>query len=317
MTSVDTGYEARLRGVLKQGAPQAPSFTMGTGFPTVGIFGSSDTTGFFGKIAPYLIYALLVTFVILLILVIVHYTVKPIFNFGDNPNALINLRAPDWKKSWEDSTKTHKHIPANAIISKNNFSFIVDVNVTDITPSPQTGNVFVLAYKTLGEVFTEGESNDTRTMTVAVKGDDKKEYKAEILRDFPYLVNAQTPNPATKPSLTLAYDSVAGKIKVYYVVTDGTTPYLHNVSASISPKQTYRVAVVVSDLNVELYLNGQYAASKIYPGKTIFGTNTDMLICSPGIYSSNVRVGNAFIINRVVTSGEIRSMAGPSTIKLD
>ena len=73
MTSTNTGYEARLRGILKQGAQKAPSFTTGVGLPTVG-FDTSDATGLLGKIAPYLIYALLITFVILLILVITFLT---------------------------------------------------------------------------------------------------------------------------------------------------------------------------------------------------------------------------------------------------
>lgn len=315
MTSTNTGYEARLRGILKQGAQKAPSFTTGVGLPTVG-FDTSAATGILGKIAPYLIYALLITFVILLILVIVHYTVTPIFNFGDNPGALINLTVPDWTKSWDDSNKQYIDKPSNLVLAKNNYSFVLDVLVKQITPTAQMGNIYVLAYKTAG-LLPASQQGVTVPLSEEVSTDTGEKIKAKLISDFSFLDTPAAPSIVTEPSLVVAYDAIKGLLTVYYTVSNGNTTFLHSVYTSISPNTTYRVGVVVSTTQVELYLNGQFAASKIYPGKTLPGTDTDILMSTPSKYSANVQVANCFTVNRVVSSGEVRSLGGPSTMKVD
>ncbi len=315
MTSTDAGYEARLRGILKQGAQKAPSFTTGVGLPTVG-FSTSDATSFLGKIAPYLIYALLLTFIILLILVIVHYTVTPIFNFGDNPNALINLTVPDWTKSWDKSDKTYVDVAANLVLAKNNYSFITDVYVKQIAPSAQMGNIYVLAYKTAG-LAPAAQALVTTPLSGEVAAANGDKIKAKLISDFSFLDTPSTPTVITEPSLLLAYDAVKGMLTVFYTVSTGSTSFLQSVYTPINPNTSYRAAVVVSETQVELYVNGQYASSKIYPGKTLPGTDTDILVSTPSKFSENVRVANCFTVNRVVSSGEVRSMGGPSSMKLD
>ncbi len=315
MTSTDAGYEARLRGILKQGAQKAPSFTTGIGLPTVG-FSTSDASGLLAKIAPYLIYALLITFVVLLILVIVHYTVTPIFNFGDNPTALINLTVPDWTKSWDKKDDQYVDKPAGLVLAKNNFSFITDVYVKQIAPSAQMGNIYVLAYKTAGLApAAQGSVSTPLSEQVAAANGDK--IKAKLISDFSFLDTPSTPTITTEPSLLLAYDAVKGMLTVFYTVTSGTTSFLQSVYTPINPNTSYRVGVVVSETQVELYVNGQYASSKIYPGKTLPGTDTDILLSTPSKFSENVRTANCFTVNRVVSSGEVSSMGGPSAMKLD
>jgi hypothetical protein len=315
MTSVNTGYETRLQGILKQGAQKAPSFTRGVGLPTVG-FDRSEVTGLFGKIAPYLIYALLITFVVLLILVIVHYTVTPIFNFGENPDALINLTVPDWTKSWEDSSKTYVDSPAGLVVAKNNFSLVMDVNVNNITPTAQIGNVFVLAYKTAG-VLPAAQAGVTVPMSEEVENANGEKIKAKLITDFSFLDTPSTPTVMTEPSFVVAYDAVKGLLTVYYMVSTGPTTFIQSVYTAIRPNTSYRVGVVITTTQVELYLNGQFASSKIYPGKTFAGTDNDILVSTPGKFSENGRVANCFLVNRVVSSGEIRAMGGPATMKLD
>ena len=315
MTSVNSGYEARLRDILKQGAQKAPSFITGVGLPTVG-FATSDATGFFGKIAPYLIYVLLVTFVILLILVIVHYTVTPIFNFGDNPDALINLTVPDWTKSWDKSDKQNIDTPASLILAKNNYSLVLDVNLKQIAPTTQMGNIFVIAYKTAG-LLPESWAGVSAPLSEEVTNANGAKIKAKLISDFSFLDTPASPPVITEPSLLIAYDAIKGLLTVYYTVSTGTTSFFQSVYTPIRPNTSYRVGVVVSTTQVELYLNGQYASSKIYPGKVLAGSDNDVLISTPSKYSENVRVANCFIVNRVVSSGEIRGLGGPAAMKLD
>lgn len=314
MTSVNSGYEARLRGLLKQGAQGVPSFGT-TGLPTVG-FDTSAATGILGKIAPYLIYALIITFVVMIILIIVHYAVTPIFNFGDNPDALISLTAPDWVKSWEDTKKTYIDQPTTGILPKNNFSIVFDANVKSIVPTTAVGNIFVMAYKVAG-IDTSTLNNDPGNLTTEVTSDLGKKFKGRILNDFAFLDIPETPINPTEPSLVVVYNSIKGLLEVYYLVTNGVENNIRSVSCPISPKETIRVGIVVSDTRVELYVNGKYAASNIYPGKTLHGTDNDIFISVPSKYASNVAVGNCFQLGRVVSSGEIRSIGSPSTLSGD
>jgi hypothetical protein len=342
MTTVNAGYEARIREALKQAAPKASSFTTGfaTGFPTVGFLDTSAGTGFFGKIAPYLIYALLITFVILLILVVVHYTVTPIFNFGSNPDALINLTAPDWNKTWADPTQKYVDQPANSVLPKYNYSFSVDVNVGKIAPSAETRNTYVLAYKTAGILLSASDMTAITnagytaqkladgtcsvvppatgsSTTGTVRSTTGAEFKADTINDFAFLETPQAPADPTKPSMVLAYNAIAGQLTVYFVVTNGATSYLQSVYAPIYPNKSYRVGVVVSEKMVELYIDGMYISSKVYPDKTIAGTDNDVIVSVPTKYAANVAVANIFTTNRVVSSGEIRGLGGPAAMKLD
>lgn len=310
MTSVNTGYEARLRGA--RGAPPLTP-TIGT-LPTVG-FDTSAATGILGKIAPYLIYALIITFIVMIILIIIHYAVTPIFNFGDNPDALINLTAPDWVKSWDDVKQVYIDQPTNKVLPKNNFSIVFDANVKSIVPSTAAGNIFVLVYKVAG-LDTATIGNNSGNLTGDVTSDLGTIFKGRILNDFSFLDVPQTPTTPTEPSMIVVYNSIKGNLEVYYLVTNGIETNIKSVSCPISPNETVRVGVVVSDTRVELYVNGKYAASNIYPGKTLHGSDNDILISVPSKYSGNVAVGNCFQLSRVVSSGEIRSIGSPGTIKL-
>jgi hypothetical protein len=207
-------------------------------------------------------------------------------------------------------------VPAKLVLAKNNYSFITDIYVKQIAPSAQMGNIYVLAYKTAG-LAPAAQASVTTPLSEEVLGANGDKVKTKLITDFSFLDTPSTPTSITEPSLILAYDAIKGLLTVFYTVTTGNTSFLHSVYTPISPNTAYRASVVVSETQVELYLNGQYASSKIYPGKTLAGTDTDILVSTPSKFSENVRVANCFTVNRVVSSGEVRSMAGPSAMKLD
>ena len=185
-----------------------------------------------------------------------------------------------------------------------------------IIPTAQMGNIYILAYKTAG-LSPSSQQGVQVPLSDAVATDTGDLIKAKLISDFSFLDTPATPQIVTEPSLIVAYDAIKGLLTVYYTVSTGNTTFLHSVNSSISPNTSYRAAVVVSTTQVELYLNGQFAASKIYPGKTLPGTDTDILMSTPSKYSANVQVANCFTVNRVVSSGEVRSLGGPSTMKVD
>jgi hypothetical protein len=222
---------------------------------------------------------------------------------------------PDWTKSWSDSSQEYIDKPAGLVLPKNNFSVVLDILVKQITPTAEMGNVFILAYKTTG-LIPASQAGVTVPLSEEVSTDTGEKIKAKLISNFSFLDTPATPAVPTEPSLVVAYDSIKGLLTVYYTVSTGSTQFLHSVHTAISPNTTYRAAVVVSETQVELYLNGQYAASKIYPGKTLVGTDTDIFVSTPSKYSANVQVANCFTVNRVVSSGEVRSLGGPSSMKV-
>jgi len=245
--------------------------------------GTLGEGGFISTVTPYIIWGLLITFVILLVLVIVHYTIRPIFNFGNNPNALIDIPAADWDYSWQNTDQTVKFTDtvASKTLPKSNYTIVFDTIIDNPAPSTSTSTMYVLVYKTTGTTK---------------------------LTDFAYLTDG-TGVPAD-PSLVVVYDALQSAITAYLVV--GTNSWV-TCTAQAVPATAYRVAIVVSDSVIELYLNGKWTQSTTFAGKTPAGGITDSVFSTPAIYSQNVAVRNLATTGRVVSSGEIR-MAGTPAI---
>lgn len=291
MSSVNTNpYAQRIANVLGQTmkATQAS-------LPTVS-FASPDGDGsLLMKATKYIIYLLIATLVILLILTIIHYTVYPIFNFGDNPNAFISIPTNEWKQDWNKKGTTYTDAAAIEKIQQTKYTIVFDTRVNNTIPSNDTKNKFILLYKTTAG-GTAGSSNGIKPIT-----------------NFNFLQQNTVPLGGD-PCFFVVYDALASTLQAIVVVNDTTKSEMNFKSATveITPKIPYRVGIVVSDNLLELYLNGKFATSTAYPGKALTGGNTDTLFSTPTLYNSNVEVRNLFTLNRIATSGEIRQLGGPA-----
>lgn len=254
--------------------------------PTVGYSQASSPVEYVQASVPYLLWGLVIVFVIMLILTIVHYTITPIFNFGNQPNAPINLsQLNDWEKNWDTTESTVVlNEPTKTNLPAVNYSFVVDVKVSKQVPQPSTANIYVFTYKSNGAV----------------------------LESFDFLSPSISPPLDNNPSLVLAYDALQSKVMVIFFVKSANQSFVKTISSEIIPEKPYRIGVVVSNSIVELYVNGQYASSTTFPGLTMTGTNTDKLFSVSPRYSDHVIVKNLFKIDRVASSGEIRSLGGPA-----
>lgn len=254
--------------------------------PSVGYAQASTPLGYAQASMPYILWLLVIAFVVMLILVIVHYTITPIFNFGNQPNALINLsQLNDWEKTWDKNDQTYTNEPSKSSLPGVNYSFVVDVKVDKQVPEISTSNIYVFAYKYSG---------------------------TPALTNFDFLSPSITPPANDNPSLILAYDALQSKVMVIFFVKSASQSFVKTISSEIIPEKAYRIGVVVSTSIVELYVNGRYASSTTFPGLTMTGSNTDILYSSPPMYVNKVTVKNLFKINRVASSGEIRSLDGPA-----
>jgi hypothetical protein len=273
-------YRGRLLNVLQTSRASFPTIPSIGSFPT-GSFTTDGTDGILATVT-HILWMLLFIFIVFLVLIIINYTVYPIINFGNNPNALITVPQTQWVNSWPSCPATGcVETKSTNTMATANYSLLFDVKITNPAPSTTTSNTFVLLYKTPSPT---------------------------PLTSFVNLGSVATPDP----SLIVAYDSLASKIIVYLTTQMNGIAALQVVSSECIPSVPYRIGIVVSSSLVELYMNGSYMSSKSFGGKTVAGTDKDYIYSTPNTYSKNVQVANLFTANYVVSSGEIKSMGGPA-----
>jgi hypothetical protein len=92
----------------------------------------------------------MVLFIVALVVVIVNYTIYPIFDFGSTPNALIHIPQSDWTYSWADSDPAVMFVDSAAAktLPTKNFSLYFDTKVIATIPTADTNMRYVLVYKT-------------------------------------------------------------------------------------------------------------------------------------------------------------------------
>jgi hypothetical protein len=275
-------YAARIQNALRQTTAVAQAK-----LPTVSFIDTTSSTGFLTTVAPYIIYGLIGVFLIMLILVIVHYTVYPIFNFGDNPTALINVSSPgSFDRSWTDENIVYTDTVSTASLPRADYTMLFDFKVTKNLPSAATKNEFILAYKSIS--------------------------------DTPKTVGAFTlplTSLSTDPSLVITFNTLSSKVVVYFLVqskNDSTQKFSDFISADVPQGVPLRLGLTVSDSILELYLNGKYAASKVITGKSIVAGDKEYLLSPPAAFAQNILVKNLFTTPRIITSGEILTLGSPA-----
>ncbi len=275
-------YAARIQNALRQTTAVAQAQ-----LPTVSFIDTSSSAGFLTTITPYIIWALIAVFIIMLILVIVHYTVYPLFNFGDNPTALINISsAASFDRSWFDENLTYTDTVSVATLPRTDYTLIFDTKIFKNVPSPSTKNDFILLYKSI--------SNTPKT-----------------IGSFTLPLTSVS----SDPSLVIVFNTLSSKIIVYFLTKTVKTPvqtFSDFVSADAPQGVPLRVALTVSDSIIEMYINGKYAASKVINGRTVVAGDTEYLLSPPTAFSNNIVVKNLFTTPRVITSGEVLTMGSPA-----
>jgi hypothetical protein len=275
-------YAARIQNALRQTTAVAQAK-----LPTVSFIDTTSSAGFLTTAAPYIIYSLIGIFILMLILVIVHYTVYPLFNFGENPNALINISSTaSFDRSWFDENINYTDAVSTATLPRADYTLLFDCKIIKNLPSAATKNDFILAYKSI--------SNIPKTLGA---------------------FTLPLTSVSTDPSLVITFNSLSSKITVYFLVqskNDLTQKFSDFISADAPQGIPIRVALTISDSIIELYLNGKYAASKVITGKTIVAGDTEYLMSPPAAFTENIIVKNLFTTPRVVTSGEVLTMGSPA-----
>jgi hypothetical protein len=275
-------YAARIQNALRQTTAVAQAK-----LPTVSFIDTTSSAGFLTSVAPYIIYSLIGVFLIMLILVIIHYTVYPLFNFGDNPSALINVSSPDsFDRSWFDENTVYTDAVSTATLPRADYTVIFDFKVIKNLPSTTTKNEFILAYKSI--------TNTPKTVGA---------------------FTLPLTSLSTDPSLVIAFNTLSSKVIVYFLVqskNDPTQKFSDFISADVPQGVPLRLGLTISDAILELYLNGKYAASKVITGKSIVAGDIEYLLSPPAAFTENIVVKNLFTTPRIITSGEILTLGSPA-----
>jgi hypothetical protein len=123
-------------------------FNLGTGFNTSAPKGSTVTN--------ILFYTLVIVFIAIVVLVIMHFTYKPIFGAGSV------LSGDAGTVYWEDEAAAHPDVSSNCPFKYHNFSICFDIIVDNTFNSAPGGDILL---------HTDGTNNNVRFFLDASKND--------------------------------------------------------------------------------------------------------------------------------------------------
>lgn len=203
-----------------------------------------------------LFYFVLYAFILFLILVIVHFTVMPVFKFTPGAKGMIGLPASsDDKVYW--NTKTQPIALAYAPLDSdslgsfaftNNFSFSIDLYVRRMTDTTATSRVIL--YKT----FKNGPNIVPAPQTAI----------ADPLATGPISTDDISVYMSGKVSMFMYLTTTNDLVVTFYSGSNGT-PYSTRVIKNIPLYNPFRVTVVVEDKTFTVYVNAQQAFQRTVP----------------------------------------------------
>jgi len=202
-----------------------------------------------------LFYLVLYAFILFLVLVLVHFTMMPVFKFTPGAKGLIGLPA-----SSDDIVYWNKKVQPTAVYAPldndslgsyaytNNFSFSIDLYVRRMTDT--TAKTRVILYKT----FKNG-SQITPAPAVAI---------ADPLATAPTADQGLETYMSGKTSMFM-YLTQTNDLVVTFFHGDQGTPYSTREIKNIPLYNPFRVTVVVEDKTFTIYVNAQQAFQRSIP----------------------------------------------------
>ena len=211
-----------------------------------------------------LFYLVLYAFILFLVLVIVHFTIMPIFKFTPGAKGLIGLpAASDDKVYWNTKVQPTAvayapldNDPLGSYAYTNNFSFSIDLYVRRMTDTTATSRVIL--YKT----FKNG-SQVTPAPSTPV---------ADPMATAPTASQDLATYMSTKASMFM-YLTETNDLVVTFFHGDQGTPYSTREIKNIPLYSPFRITVVVEDKTFTVYVNAQQAFQRSVP-KQILALNS-------------------------------------------
>lgn len=241
----------------------------------------TESQGFFGGVISFFFYLSLMAFFIFLLLVLVHFTITPIFKFDTNDKGLVNLTdTGDGQLVWQtelasaDEDASFKN-PLNC-----NYTISMDILVKNQISMGSTPRV--LLYRSQEPVVAERDK----------KASDLFEMYSDT-------------------NLLVYLDADKNDLNVIAITRDGQ----NNLSPegippipNIQLETPFRLGIVFQPGYMEVYLNGQLQATRIFIGRP--NETTGKFYAPSAFVRETARVGNLQYWPRILVPSELQS-AGP------
>ena len=272
-------------------------------------------SGIFVKGVSYLFYASIIALVIFLVLIVIHYTVKPLFSFL--PSTVIE----------ESQSQNY--------VSKTLFSDAPAPPDTKMTFNPPIADLHTEKFTFTFDCFLNGSYRSTTVPRVLayfdsapvtiVNNNDLREYISDSEEDTPKLLRPTNSDLLTKfqhTNFIIYVDPVKNDMKIGVFTinkNDSTKKYLEiaSIIPNIPINEPFQISMVLGSKFVEVYKNKKLVNTyKI--GKLSLN---DVILNTPAIPSANygiftpisfiddtVKIGNVQFYNGMLTSGQIRDL---------
>jgi hypothetical protein len=236
-------------------------------------------------VLQYVYYLVLIIAVVMLILVLVNYTITPIFRLNPGDAGIISLPGSDDSiVYWKDQKSIIEILDTSTRLGTitQNWSFMLDIQVDN--PTANTGSPRILFSR--GEAFTTGRTGITNTILTVNPNFNVCVYLHPLINDL--YVSLQTLN--SDNSINVKTINVP----------------------NIPVGKAIRIGVFAGSKVLEVYVNGYLLSNKAFP-------NTVRSVVGPlrppisDILTSTAQVSNLRIWPRPVNPAEFRSYGSPSS----
>ena len=272
-------------------------------------------SGIFVKGVSYLFYASIIALVIFLVLIVIHYTVKPIFSFL--PSNVI------------EESKSQNYV------SKTLFSDVPATPDTKMTFNPPIADLHTENFTLTFDCFLNGSYRsttvprvlayfDSAPVTIA-NNNDLREYISTSEEDTPKLLTPTNSDLLTRfqhTNFIIYVDPVKNDMKIGVFTinkNDSTKKYLEiaSIIPNIPINEPFQITMVLGSKFVEVYKNKKlvntYKIGKLSLNDVILNTpaipSAGYGIFTPISFIDNtVKIGNVQFYNGVLTSGQIRDL---------
>ena len=246
---------------------------------------TETAVSFFSGIFSYLFYLSIISFFIFMILIVVHYTITPVFKF--------------------DSSGTSAPIDVSAGITDGQLSWSSGPAPPDSPPSPGFKNLLNSDYTLSFDVFISTDFSTVSSPHVVL-------YRSTAPKDLTANIKVDNiPTIFTDSNIIVYIDSMKNDLNI---ITQTTTTNGSVVPEPLPPivnvpvGTPFRVGIIFTSNYLEVYINGKLEATRILRGTLIGSLGT--FYSPPSRVSSSVQIANIQYWARILTPSDLRAI-GP------
>ncbi len=223
---------------FNSGTNASPGFFKKLGFNT-GYEQFTAETGVGTGVLQYLYYFIMVTILLLLVLTLIHFTIKPIFKTSAGSQGIIPLPGYKGETYWKNEVNILEDIQTPLGTSFENWSMILDIQIDN--PTSNTNYPRILFHRGTGLAQPSGIFSDNDTILKINPNFNLVIYLDRLTNDLNIAVQTLSPDSSI------------------------TQPFVENITISNFPVgKAVRVGVMAGSKVLEVYLNGQLYRSKSF-----------------------------------------------------